>query len=258
MLESSREIRDRRLRLRRARAARSDVGQLTRWALPRQALGLVRLPGVRVEMSGDAVCRGLFDAFTRRHARWRLIQNKRWGVAMLRVPVEFDPWLTDPARAHLRKQLKHARKAQFSFTFVDPIAKLDEILEINRSAGERQGQPMHPDYLDETAVRRYFAEGRDVVGVTGRDGELRAYLSVRFCGELAVVERVLGHADALRDGVVWVLMSEAVRWLVDRRGASGQPTWFMYDMFSGSTTGMRQFKTWLGFAPYRVRWVWRA
>ena len=59
---------------------------------------------------------------------------------------------------------------------------------------------MHPSYLDEAKVRRYFERSADVFGVTDTNGALRAYICVRICGEVACVERILGHADALKSG----------------------------------------------------------
>ena len=90
---------------------------------------------------------------------------------------------------------------------MDPSARIDEILAINSSAETRQGRPMHPSYLDEAKVRRYFERSADVFGVTDTNGALRAYICVRICGEVACVERILGHADALKSGVMWVLVT---------------------------------------------------
>jgi hypothetical protein len=217
---------------------------------------LLRLPGARIEMSGDDGCRLLHATFTRRHPRLRVVQNRRWGVALLRVPERFEDFLAAPERAHLRKQLKHARRFGFSFGLIDARQRLDEILAVNRSAEARQGEPMHPDYLDEARVRSYFERASDVFGVIGTDGTLRAYLCIRVCGDVAVVERLLGHGDALKQGVVWVLLAGAIGELSTRRQADGRPSWFMYDTILGATPGMRQFKEWVGFEPYRVSWSW--
>ena len=208
-------------------------------------------------MAGDDGCRLLHATFTRRHPRLKVIQSRRWGVALLRVPDRFDDYLLDPSRSHLRKQLKHAGRFDLRFARLDGAARLDEVLAINRSAAERQGEPMHKDYLDEARVRQYFERASDVFGVADRDGVLRAYLCIRVCGDVAVVERLLGHADALKQGVMWILLSEAIRELAARRHAEGRPTWLMYDTILGASSGMRQFKEWIGFEPHRVSWSWR-
>lgn len=208
-------------------------------------------------MAGDEGCRVLYEAFTRRHARWRLIQNKRWGVALLRVADQYDDHVKGSERSHFRRELSRGLRAGFSFAPLDPLSRLDEIMDVNRSAGERQGQPMHPDYLNEAAVRRYFERSADVFGVSDSTGVLRAYLCLRRCGEVACVERLLGHADALKAGVMWVLVAGAIEELVARRQAEGRPTWFMYDTIIGAAPGLRSFKKWIGFQPYRVSWTWR-
>jgi hypothetical protein len=226
-------------------------------ALLSEALELWRLPGVKVEMSGDERCRELYDAFTRRHARWRLIQNKRWGVALLPIPESYDDYLSNPGRAHLRKMAGRAARAGFTVARVDPLARLDEVLAINRSTDERQGQQMHPDYFDKEKVRQNLERSSEVYGVSDADGVLRAYLSFRMCGSVASGERIIGHADFLRRGIMYLLVAEVVRELSRRRQAVGHPVWFYYDMFPGATPGMRQFKLWIGCEPYRVSWSWR-
>ena len=221
------------------------------------AMALLRLPGVTIEMSGDERCRELYDSFTRRHARWRLVQNKRWGVALLRIPERFEEYFEDPKQAHLRRDSRRASRAGLTFVPLDPLARLDEILTINRSAETRQGVPMHEDYLNEAALRRFFEQSDAAFGVNDSEGLLRAYICIRLCGEVACVERLLGHADALKQGVMWALVTGTIRELTLRRQTEGRPAWFMYDTYFGAAPGLRQFKDRIGCEPYRVSWSWR-
>lgn len=222
-----------------------------------EALELYRLPRVRIEMSGDERCRLLYETFTQRHRRWRFLQNKAWGVAALRVPDDFDAYYGDPRRSHLRKQVNRARRAGYTFGQFEPLEHLPEIMSIHRSSGQRQGRPMHPDYLDEAKVREFFNASDEVFGVFDSRGMVRAYRGLRTCGPVACGERVLGHADHLDRGIMYLLFAELIRGLCAARVASGQPDWLVYDMFSGASPGMRQFKQWIGFEPYRVSWRWR-
>ena len=221
-----------------------------------QALDLLRLPRVRVEMSGDERARALYRAFTRRHARWRLIQNRAWGVALLEIPEDraaYETILTKQGR----RQIKLARKAGLTCRPFEPLDHLDEVMAIHRSAPERQGHLMHPDYLDEARVRQNLAETADVMGVFDADGVLRGYLSTRTCGEVVCLERVLGHAAFLSTGMMYLLVSGVVDWLIIRREADCRARWFMYDSFPGASPGLRAFKNVVGFRPYRVSWRWR-
>jgi hypothetical protein len=221
-----------------------------------QALDLYRLPRITLEISGDERCLELYRSFTRRHHRWRVIRSKTWGVAAMPVPADFDAYLRQPARSHMRKQLNRARRAGYTFGRVDPLVHLGEIMNIHRSATHRQGRPMHPDYLDEGRVRAYFAGSADVYGVFDGAGELRAYRGLRICGRVACGERVLGHADHLDKGIMYLLFAEMIRDLCSTRAAHGTPEWLVYDMFPGASPGMRQFKEWIGFQPHRVTWRW--
>jgi len=214
---------------------------------------------VTIEMRGDEQrCRDLYDYFTRRHPKYRLIQNKAWGVALLTLPDTFADYVGGQKRQRLRHHVNCAVKAGYTFAPLDPFGRLDEVMAINRSVDERQGRAMHPDYFDEAAVRRYFEQGSEVYGVSDSAGVLRAYADLRACGQVAVLLRLLGHADALKDGVMYLLLAEVIHRMIDRRQSDGTPAWFMYDMFSGASAGLGQFKRTIGCESYRVRWVWRS
>jgi hypothetical protein len=224
--------------------------------LAAEALDLWRLPVVKIEMSGEESCHGHYGVFTRRHPRWRLIQNKKWGVALAEVPERPEEYKRQTSRL-MRRRVKHASEAGFTFSRIDALDRVDEILVINRSAEQRQGQPIHPDYLDETTVRRYLERSGDVYGVNDAAGTLRAYLCLRVCGEVAFIERLLGHSDSLEHGVMYLLIMGTIEDLIGQRREGGRPIWFMYDMFSGASAGMRDFKHVIGCRSYRVDWSWR-
>jgi hypothetical protein len=222
----------------------------------REAVELARLPVVRIQMTGDGGCRVLYDAFTKRHPRWRLIQNRSWGVALVALPATADEYRSSVSSL-TRRRIKHATRSGLTFTRIDPLARLGEILAINHSARERQGHPIHPDYLDEEKVRQHAGRAAEVFGVVDANGVLRAYMFVRDCGEVACLERMLGHAEALELGATYLLFSGVIGELITRRRPDGCPRWFMYDSFPGATPGMRQFKHVIGCRPYRVSWAWR-
>lgn len=221
-----------------------------------EAVAISRLPRLKIEMSGDAGCQLLYRAFTSRHPRWRLIQNTSWGVALIELPATTDEYVRGISRL-ARRHIKHAKESGFAFTRIDPLARLDEVLAVNHSASDRQGRPMHPAYFNEATLRSYFSKSADVFGVVDANGVLRAYACVRNCGEVACFERLLGHAEALDEGVMYLLVQGVVDWAIQQRGAGTRPAWLMYDMFSGASPGMRQFKHVIGCRPYRVLWSWR-
>jgi len=213
-----------------------------------------RLPAVEIAMWGGETEHGLFASFTARHPRFPLVQRKRWGVALLPVPERFDAYLG--GKAHLRRKRKRATELGYTVCRINPLAELEPIRAINASVGVRQGRPINPHYLDPAALRTYFSGSTETFGVRDREGRLVAYLDLRTSGEVAVTSRLLGHGDALEQGVMYLLISEILRELVDARKGSAV-RWVMYDMWFGAAPGLRYFKERLGFTPYRVRWTWR-
>jgi hypothetical protein len=222
----------------------------------RLALELSRLPGVRIDLWGGDGCRDVYRSFIRRHPRFPLVQRKRHGVALAPVPDTFASYLAGGARQAARTNRKRALERGYAFRRINPMEHLDEILAINSSADVRQGRPMEDGYLASEAVRAGFVRAPSVFGVVDRNEVLRAYLDLRTCGDVAILNRLLGQADLLDDGIMYLLVTETIRELIDLRRTTGSPAWVMYDTWFGGGPGIRYFKQRLGFTPYRVRWRW--
>lgn len=93
-------------------------------------------------------------------------------------------------------------------------------------------------------------------GVFDTEGTLKAYAHVPVCGEVFVFSRLLGHGADLDKGIMYLLISEVIREMINFKQAKGYPCWAMYDTFFGASPGLRYFKERLGFKPYRVKWLW--
>lgn len=207
-------------------------------------------------MSGDERRRAIYERFIEPHPRFKVIQRKRWGVALLRLPDQPAQYLKGKPREALRTNRNRCLGLGYRFGTVDPLARLDDILAVHRSIPERQGRPMDSSYLDPAALRDYFTTREKVFAVLDANGTLKAYAEVLVVGEVAILNRLMGHGDALENGVMYLCISEAVLELSQRRRESGQPVWLSYDTFFGGSPGLRYFKERLGFRPYKVRWVW--
>jgi hypothetical protein len=224
-----------------------------RW---QRTLTVLRAPRVRVEVYGGEEARALLRSFAARHPRFRIIQNKRWGVAMISLPESFDDYLRGRSKTALRQNRRRALDAGFTYAVLSPQDRFDEILEINRSAPIRQGRAMAANYSDREQMIRSFEGQTKIRGIVDAQGRLRAYaLVVRF-GDTIVFGRILGHADDLHYGTMYLLVSEAIRESIDLKRATGSPLWAMYDTFWGATKGLAYFKERVGFRPYTVDWVW--
>jgi hypothetical protein len=231
-----------------------------RVALRTRIVGLAReilaLPSVTVRMVGDDFCRSIYEMCTAAHPRYKLIQRKKWGVALLPLPDSFDDYLKGKAQDSLRKHRNRCVRLGFRFAKVNALERIDEILAINRSMPERQGRPISPEYLDVDALRRFFGDRQDCYGVLDDCGVLKAYMDVPVVGDVALIARLLGHSDALDKHVMYLGITEIIRELSERKKRDGRPKWLMYDILFGAHAGLRHFKERLGFRPYTVRWVW--
>jgi hypothetical protein len=219
-----------------------------------RTLVVVRAPRVRIVVSGGDQAHAVFRGFTARHPRLPITSAKRWGVALLRVPDSSTTTLAAARRTGVGSG--STLSAGFRYQLLSPQQRLDEILEINRSAPSRQGRPMSDTYVDRDRVAREHEHDTTIHGIIDAEGRLRAYAVTRDLGEALAFSKVIGHADDLSAGIVHLLVCEIVRCCIEARGGTGRPTWIMYDTFWGASEGLAYFKDRLGFRPCTVDWVW--
>lgn len=214
------------------------------------------MPGVNICLWGDGASRTYYEYFTQPHPRYRIIQNKRWGVGLLKLPDSFDIYLKGKEKEYLRRKRNHALKSGYTFASFAAVSRVDEILAINASMPVRQGKTMHADYLNPIKVHAFAHGAGSLYGVFDREGVLKGYAFTPVIGEVFVFSRLLGHEDDLDAGVMYLLVSQVIKKMVARKNQAGYPLWAMYDTFFGASAGLRYFKEKLGFAPHKVKWSW--
>lgn len=215
-------------------------------------------PKVEVRMCGDSECKESFNYFTRHHSKYKIIQNKKWGVAMLKLPDTFEEYKGGKSKQMLRKKRNRAIAKGYTVKTISPLDHLEEIMTIHRSTGERQGRPMDEKYLHKEKVEKFFLPIPFIHGVFDQNGTLQAYGHFPCCGEVFFFNRLLGHQSHLDNGVMYLLISEVIREMIEGNKRNDKPLWAMYDTFLGASEGLRYFKDRLGFSPYNVKWVWES
>jgi len=215
---------------------------------------LTRMPHVTVSVGDDPASLEFYTFATNRHRRYFFIRNKSWGVAMLKLPDTFEEYLRGAGKTFLRHQQRLALSAGYYFDSITAVDHLDEILSIHSSRPVRQGQPISPAYLDRSELSKYFSGAAVVFAVRDRSGIVRAYAHTLMLGEVAIFDRLMGHGEHLKNGIMYLLVSEAVRAICERKAGFNSPQWVMYDMMLGAGEGLRFFKERLGFQPYYVSW----
>ncbi len=213
------------------------------------------LPTVEIRMWGGVPERRVFERFVRRHPLFPVVGRKELGVALIAIPERPCALFEGHARRHLRFRARRARDAGYTFGPIDPLAELESIRSVNCSAETRQGGRLPEVYSDRTLLARWAAQPGSHFGVRLPSGTLAAYAYVRHVGEVAILDTLLGHAEALPDGVMYLLARETLAALA-ATPPSTRPGWVMYDTWIGASEGLRTFKQRIGFEPYRVRWRW--
>lgn len=139
-------------------------------------------------------------------------------------------------------------KDGYIFRIIDPNKFQTEILTINSSQTERQGIKMAASYLQHL---NYPDNHHHFYGGLFLNNELVAYIWFVEQGEMVLVNRILGHAAHLKKGIMYLLFSSSIEFILKQKI---KINWVMYDMFFGASEGLKLFKTRLGFKPYFVRW----
>lgn len=215
------------------------------------------MPTVRIAMFGDERCQRVYRNCTKLHRRFPLVRNKEWGVALLELPDDLKEFLRGKKMQALRTNSRSATNKGYDFTWINPSEYIEHIMEINTSSAMRGGRQMDRHYVVQEMVEESFAASDAIPAVVGADGRVCAYVDLITVGEVAIISRILGHAQHLDNGIMYLLVEGIVDYLIAQKRETGLPLWLMYDTFFGAPEGLWYFKERLGFRPYRVKWLWR-
>jgi len=198
--------------------------------------------------------RDAFRAMTRRHRRFPLIRADEYGVALCRLPATFDAYFMSIEAAG-RRNVKKAERAGYAFARLDCNAHLADIADIIRSAKTRHASM--PDLPDgglrpcANPPSRSAAHDYPYFGVT-RAGRAVAYAGCLVCGEICMIEQILGRADMQADGIVPMLIIGVARHVIRHHPLV---KYYSYGLYFGANETMRRFKRKFRFEPHKVKWV---
>lgn len=197
----------------------------------------------------------LFEKFTAPHPKHPGHGAYQDGCSILVLPATFDEYWAGPAGYATRRKVRKALKQGYTFQVIDRDAYLDDIFAINTSMAERQGRAMTEAYRsrpDPFGPLPGFACPRHQIRTYGvlKDEHLVAYTWLYQVGEMCLFSTILGHGEHLNAGVMYLLVAETIRDIIDVAGTK----YAMYNMHSSGTEGLRFFKEQMGFSPYWVGW----
>jgi hypothetical protein len=193
----------------------------------------------------------VYAQFTKRHPRYRLIRNKTVGAALIDVGAlnTREKYLDNiKGRNSGAFHAARARKRGYVCTEIDRNAYVDDIHDINISQDSRQGRPMDKSYTEKREKFDVLKNFR-YYGVLNPAGKLVAYATFGVYGNFGAFSQLMGHRN--NDGIMHLLIVDVVCRHIDE----GKVQYIMYDTYFGAQPGLRQFKTILGFRPYRAKYT---
>jgi hypothetical protein len=214
---------------------------------------IFKLPHVEIFFSCKCdLCTKVYKNFTKPHPKYFIFKNKTQGVELINTFLFSNSlaYITSVKGKNSADYFsRRAVKSGYSFRPIIPEKHLEEILSINISAGTRQGRTMDDSYKDRKKI--YPMDDHNKYYGVFKEEKLVAYIWVSVHGELAILTRLLGHADYLKDGIMYLLLTSTISEIIDR---TKEIKFIMYDTFFGASEGLKLFKSRLGFRPYKVTW----
>jgi hypothetical protein len=215
---------------------------------------ILRLPVAELrfhEALDPADIRATYRYYTKPHPRYKLIQHKSIGAALLDLGGLYSAEQYLELIKGRNAGAWHAKRARgrgYRLRHIDRNAHIDDIHAINTSLEERQGRPMDTKYREKQAHFDTLAHFR-YYGVFNREGRLVAYANLGHYGNFASFSQLIGIRN--NDGIMHMMVVDIVSELIGER----RVRYLMYDTFFGAQPGMQSFKKILGFRPYRVRYA---
>ena len=201
--------------------------------------------------------------------------------AVLNLPNSINYYIKNMRSIHKGNAVRTVQKAIKLGYFCERFNEktfISDIIEIHHSKEERQGRKMDSHYLinlDEMGgyPKIYFKPNvpkcnyhwHTIFGVflkiNGyKQGEiitnkqLIGYVSLERNGELLLYSRIIGHGDHLKNGIMYLLNQEIIRWIID--GKSQVTDGIKYIMYAGwndGTAGLKMWKKRTLFKPYYLQ-----
>lgn len=214
---------------------------------------IIRLPSASLNFSREINPEKIVETylyFTMPHPRYRLIQHKTIGAALIdlkHIGTKENYLSLISGKNGGSHHAERARTRGYTVSEISLNVYIDAIHEINNSCPSRQGRPMdiayqkRSDHFDELDHVQSF-------GVFNNTGELVAYANIARFGNFFGFSQLIGLRN--NDGIMHLMLIEIIFNLLQQK----KVRYVMYDTYFGALPGLRRFKTTMGFRPYRVKY----
>lgn len=173
----------------------------------------------------------------------------RRPAAIIEIPKCMDEYyklIGDKSRNMLRK----CKKEGFIFDHFVWNDRLDDIFKINVSKPVRQGRIMDRAYREYPKKCNYCGEPFKVLHIGAWRGQVVVgYIELYVFGNFAMINRILGHSDFLKYGIMNGLIENLVLYGLN----SGEYVYINYlDMVNYQHNTLASFKFRVGFREYAI------
>ena len=140
-----------------------------------------------------------------------------YPIAIIAVPMKIDQYLKDIGPKS-RNMNKKAEKNSISCEIFNWNEKLKEVYEINRSSKKRQGREMDSSYQEYPKEIIYLNEDDFRIIHIGSflEERLIGYIELYIYGNFAMVNRILGHKEYLKFGIMNLMIKSCVEYSIDK------------------------------------------
>lgn len=177
--------------------------------------------------------------------------NKQKNLALLTIPNTYEEYTRGKAKQALRTNVNKSKKEGYKCRCFSGAEYIDDIMEINRSSNERGGREMEARYTDRKQVELFLQTQPNMYGAFTSSGKLIAYIQLLQINSMLVINKILGHNDFLKNGVMYLIVAELVNEVIEKKDI----THIMYAHYlvGRSHAGYTYFKERSGFVGGNVR-----
>jgi len=205
---------------------------------------------VSIHLGNSEVSNSLLSYFNSRSWKRGFIKLKKFNISLLPITdfLKEEEYLSSVNGKNSAAYFsRRCTKMGYTVRSFNPNNQIEEIFTINTSSTERQGRVMDKNY--QIKVNEWPTdEENQWFGIFSEEGKLVAYVWTYIAGEMVLINRILGHADFLKDNIMYLLMTKVVAAFVQ----SDEINYLMYDTFGKVENGLVLFKKRIGFKPYTV------
>ena len=210
--------------------------------------------------------------------------KKQVVSAVLKLPISIDSYVAEMRTIHKGNAVRDINKALKKEYFCERInykTYVPDIFDIHSSKEERQGRKMDDQYLISIeemggapkqnfspTVKNCLSHWTTNYGVLIKkkghsqgeillNNKLVGYITLERYGELLLYSRFIGHGDHLKNGIMYLLNNEIIKWIIDKEQImSNGIKYIMYAGWRDGSDGLKRWKKRTLFKPYYLKTIY--